>query len=101
MHTIASGAASRSATNMPSAREFSCVTVCIVAVTLGNNRVAWCLLRVQCEVEGGAAPHSAFGPGAPAVAFDDPPDAGQADSGTRKLGIRMKPLERLEQLAHI
>jgi len=35
------------------------------------------------------------------VAFDDPPNAGQADSGTRKLGIRMKPLERLEQLAHI
>jgi hypothetical protein len=37
------------------------------------------LLRVQGEVKGGAAAHDAFGPGAAAVAFDDPPDAGQAD----------------------
>src|ERR1700730_3847799 len=58
------------------------------------------VLRVQGEVEGGAAAHGDLGAYSPAVALDDPPDAGQADSGTRELGNRMEPLERLEQLAH-
>jgi hypothetical protein len=61
--------------------------------------VSWCLFRVQGEVEGSAAADGAFGPDSPAVAFDDPPDAGQADAGARELGNRMEPLERLEQLA--
>src|SRR3984885_9458167 len=59
-----------------------------------------CLLSVQREVEGGAAADGAFGPGVPAVAFDDPLDADQADSCARKLGDRMKSLERLEQLVY-
>jgi hypothetical protein len=41
----------------------------------------------------------ALGPDAPAVAFDDPLDAGQADAGAGELGDRVEPLERLEQLA--
>src|SRR5580658_4340937 len=62
--------------------------------------MSWGLFRVQGEVEGSATADGAFGPDSPAVAFDDPPDAGQADAGARELGNRMEPLERLEQLAH-
>ena len=43
----------------------------------------------------------AVGPGAPAVPFDDPRDAGQADAGAGELGGVVQPLERLEQLARI
>jgi circadian clock protein KaiC len=39
------------------------------------------VLRAEGEVEGGAAVDGALGPGAPAVAFDDPLDADQADAG--------------------
>src|SRR6266404_3672128 len=101
MHTIASGAASRSATNMPSEDRVDAVTICIVAVTQGYSgwAASRCFLRVQGEVKGGAAAYGAFGPGAPAVAFDDPLDTGQADAGAGELGNRMEPLERLEQLA--
>ncbi len=59
--------------------------------------MSWRLLPVQGEVEGGAAADGAFGPDSPAVAFDDPPDAGQADAGAGELGNRVEPLERLEQ----
>jgi len=38
--------------------------------------------RGEGEKEGGAVADGAVGPGAPAVPFDDPRDAGQADAGT-------------------
>src|SRR5712691_11837948 len=62
---------------------------------------SWCVLRVEGEVESGAVIDGAFGPGAPAVAFDDPLNAGQADAGAGELLGRMQPLERLEQVARI
>src|ERR1700722_11585839 len=60
-----------------------------------------CLLGVQREVEGGATADGALGPGAPAVAFDDPLDADQADAGAGKFARGVESLERLEQLVGI
>src|SRR5450755_2840468 len=60
-----------------------------------------CPLRVEREVDGGAAVDGAFGPGPAAVALDDAPDAGQADAVARELVGVVEPLERLEQLADI
>src|SRR5580704_14657740 len=59
------------------------------------------LFRAEGEVEGGTAVDGALGPGAPAVAFDDPPDADQAGTGAGKFDGGVQPLERLEQLVHI
>jgi hypothetical protein len=43
-------------------------------------------------VEGGAAVDGAFGPDATTVAFDDPPNGGQADAGAGKLLSCVQPL---------
>src|SRR5450755_653524 len=60
-----------------------------------------CPLRVEGEVDGGAAVDGPFGPGPAAVALDDAPDAGQADAGAGELAGAVQPLERLEQLADV
>jgi hypothetical protein len=53
------------------------------------------------EIEGGADIDDAFCPDPSAVSLDDALHARQANAGTRKLGGRMQPLERLEQLAGV
>ena len=58
-------------------------------------------MRGEGEVEGGTGVDSALGPGAPAVAFDDPLDAGQADAGAGKLAGGVESLEGLEQLVRV
>src|ERR1700689_5052385 len=58
-------------------------------------------LRVEGEVDGGAAVDGAFGPGLAAVAVDDAPDGGQACAGAGELVGVVQPLERLEQLVDV
>jgi hypothetical protein len=58
-------------------------------------------IGAEGEVERGAAVDGAFGPGAPAVAFDDAMDGGQAGAGAGELAGGVQPLEGLEQLVRI
>src|SRR6202050_2471023 len=63
------------------------------------------VFRAEGEVEGGAAVDGALGPGAPAVAFDDPLDADQAHAGAAagagEFAGGVESLERLEQLVYV